>query len=126
MGSDKSIERASRASGRPPSSELKVLLRQFRLRIDPSHAVLGPHVRPPWRRGKSVTQEEVADSIGVSRNWYGMLESERPPRVSIVLLDRLATILMLSAGERARLFVLAIPELDSSQLPMQKGCAAND
>jgi hypothetical protein len=45
-----------------------------------------------------------------------MLESERPVRVSITLLDRLARILMLSARERATLFALAMPELDFSKL----------
>jgi transcriptional regulator with XRE-family HTH domain len=59
-----------------------------------------------------VTQEELAECIGVSRYWYSMLESDRPVRVSIFLLDRLAQILMLSAAERAMLFALAVPELN--------------
>jgi hypothetical protein len=41
-----------------------------------------------------------------------MLESEKPARASIILLDRLASILMLTARERAVLFALALPELD--------------
>jgi DNA-binding XRE family transcriptional regulator len=102
------------ASRRVPSAQLRVLLRHFRVRIDPDEKALGPQARLPSRRGRNVTQEELAECIGVSRYWYGMLESERPVRVSITLLDRLARILMLSAGERAMLFALALPELDFS------------
>jgi DNA-binding XRE family transcriptional regulator len=101
-----------RGPRRLPSSRLKALLRHFRVRIDPHQKALGPQARLPSRRGKSVTQEELAECIGVSRYWYGMLESEKPVRVSIFLLDRLARILMLSARERAMLFALALPELD--------------
>jgi transcriptional regulator with XRE-family HTH domain len=63
-------------------------LRHFRVRIDPKEKALGPQERTPARRGKPVTQEELAEYIGVSRCWYGMLESEKPSRVSIFLLDR--------------------------------------
>jgi DNA-binding XRE family transcriptional regulator len=113
MRADTSLDTESfRASGRVPSAQLRALLRHFRERIGPDKMALGPQTRLPSRRGKSVTQEELAECIGVSRYWYGMLESERPVRVSITLLDRLARILMLSAGERAMLFALALPELD--------------
>jgi hypothetical protein len=96
---------------RPPSAGLKMLLKHFRVRIDPNEKTLGPQARLPLRHGKPVTQEELAECVGVSRYWYGMLESETPARVSTVLLDRLATILMLSESERAMLFALALPEL---------------
>jgi DNA-binding XRE family transcriptional regulator len=110
---DRSIDaESSRASRRLPSSQIKPLLRHFRVRIDPNEKALGPQPRLPCRRGKTVTQEELAECIGVSRYWYSMLESERPVRVSIFLLDRLARILMLSGEERATLFTLALPELD--------------
>ena len=89
-----------------------MLLRHFRVRIDPRAAALGPHPRAPWRQGKPVTQQELAECIGVSRTWYGKLECDTPVRASIVLLDRLARVLMLSPGERAMLFVLALPELN--------------
>jgi len=113
MPADNSIDpESSRASRRLPSSHMKPLLRHFRVRIDPNEKALGPQPRLPYRRGKTVTQEELAEYIGVSRYWYSMLESERPVRVSIFLLDRLARVLMLSAGERAMLFTLALPELD--------------
>jgi DNA-binding XRE family transcriptional regulator len=117
MLADNSIEsEVSGVSRCLPSSRLKPLLRHFRERIDPNEKVLGPQSRLPWRRGKPVTQEELAECIGVSRYWYGMLESERPVRVSTILLDRLATILMLTVRERAMLFALALPELDFSHL----------
>jgi hypothetical protein len=85
----------SERSERLPSPQLRGLLRDFRIRIDPALETLGPHRRTSTRQGKRVSQEEVAELIGVSRTWYGLLESERPARVSVVLLDRLATILML-------------------------------
>jgi hypothetical protein len=99
-------------SPRFPSSQLTILLQQFRCRIDPEIAALGPHRRLPSRRGKPVTQEELAEYLGVSRTWYGLLESKKPIRVSLVLLDRLSSALMLTREERARLFALALPELD--------------
>lgn len=115
MQIDMSLDYQPPRARRLPSSRLKPLLKHFRVRIDPKESALGPYTRPPSRRGKPVTQEELAEYIGVSRHWYGMLESERPCRVSIFLLDRLAAILMLSARERATLFALALPELDFSQ-----------
>ena len=127
MQADKAIDsELPKAPDRSPSSRLKPLLRHFRMRIDPKERALGPHPRPLWRRGKPVTQEELAESIGVSRCWYGMLESERPSRVSIFLLDRLAAILMLSAAERATLFTLALPELDFTNHFSQKAIVTNE
>jgi DNA-binding XRE family transcriptional regulator len=99
---------------RAPSARLGGTLRQFRLRIDPAEGALGPYARRGWRRGRPVTQEELAECVGVSRAWYGLLESERPVRASIFLLDRLATALMLSPQERVNLFALALPELKTS------------
>jgi len=99
-------------SGRSPSAQLTTLLRHFRWRIDPAIAALGPHRRLPSRRGKPVTQEELAEFLGVSRTWYGLLESKKPVRVSLALLDRLSAVLMLTHEERAKLFALALPELD--------------
>ena len=109
---------------RLPSSRLQSVLRHFRVRIDPRERALGPLERPLSRRGKPVTQEELAEYIGVSRYWYGMLESKSPTRVSIFLLDRLATILMLSSAERALLYALALPELDFDQSPLAQGVAS--
>jgi transcriptional regulator with XRE-family HTH domain len=94
-----------------PTSHLQVLLKGFRCRIDPRVTTLGRYKRTSKRYGKPVSQYEIARSIGVSRTWYGLLESERPVRTSIVLLDRLATVLMLTHEERTLLFAAAFPEL---------------
>jgi transcriptional regulator with XRE-family HTH domain len=58
-----------------------------------------------------VTQEELAECIGISRAWYGLLESDKPVRASLIVLDRLAAALMLSRDERTTLFNLGLPEL---------------
>ena len=63
-----------------------------------------------------MTQEELAEYIGISRSWYGLLESDKPVRASVALLDRLATALMLSLDERATLFNLVLPELRLAQV----------
>ena len=91
--------------------ELRSFLKELRQRIRPEARALGAAQRLPARCGKPVTQEEVAEAIGVSRVWYGMLESGAMIRTSAQLLDRLAEALMLTPQERAILFCLAIPEL---------------
>ncbi len=88
-----------------------VLLKQFRRRIDPSVRRLGSYERLPVKRGRRVTQEELADAIGVSRVWYSALESNANVRMSTTLLNRLANVLAISSVERVALFYAAIPEL---------------
>ncbi len=68
-------------------------------------------MRQPARRGKVVTQEELAEAIGVSRVWYAMLESGTALKTSPRLLTRLAEVLALSDERRAVLFRLALPEI---------------
>jgi transcriptional regulator with XRE-family HTH domain len=97
--------------GTNPRSELAHFLRFLRRRIDPNVRDLGPFVRHSGRLGKFVTQQELAEAIGVTREWYAALESAAPPRTSTSLIDRLADALMLTAEERERLFRLALPEL---------------
>jgi transcriptional regulator with XRE-family HTH domain len=63
-----------------------------------------------------VTQEELAEAIGVSREWYGMLESAATTRTSTGLLLRLADALMVTPPQRAKLFALAVPELGRAGL----------
>ena len=100
-----------------PRSELGVLLRFLRKRVDPDALSLGPHVRLRARIGKRVTQEELAEAVGVSREWYAVLESAASPtRTSPGLLDRLASALMATPEERARLFELAVSEVGRSGL----------
>jgi transcriptional regulator with XRE-family HTH domain len=102
--------------GAKPRSELALLLKFLRCRIDPDVHVLGPHVRRSERLGKRVTQEELAAAIGVSRRWYTSLESAGTTRTSVSLVERLADALMVLPEERARLLQLAVPELGQLQL----------
>ena len=86
-------------------------LRTIRGRIPPATPALGSWRRLPGRCGRRVTQEEVAEAAGVSRNWYRALESGSGARASMKLLDRLATVFGFTVEERTELFVLAIPEM---------------
>jgi transcriptional regulator with XRE-family HTH domain len=95
---------------------LKTFLKQHRLRIDPEARALGPYARLPSRRGRRVTQEELAECVGISRVWYGTLESSTGVRTSSAVLDRLAAALMVSPQERATLFDLAMPELKLAEV----------
>lgn len=63
-----------------------------------------------------MTQEEIAEAVGVSRGWYRMLESGASVRASPQLLDRLAQALGLTMAERTTLFQLAMPEMSNMQL----------
>jgi transcriptional regulator with XRE-family HTH domain len=65
----------------------------------------------PIRIGKRVTQEELAEHLGISRGWYTRFEAGAPAGFSIALLNRLGDLLLLSAPERAELVRLAVPEL---------------
>jgi transcriptional regulator with XRE-family HTH domain len=94
-----------------PRLEFALFLKVLRQRVDPGVRDLGPYVRSPLRVGKRVTQEELAQTIGVSREWYSVLESATAARTSSDLLGRLADALMITPEERARLFHLAVPEL---------------
>lgn len=91
--------------------QLKIFLRGHRQRIDPQIRFLGDFARLPVRCGRPVTQEEMAEAIGVSRVWYAMLESGAQLRTTAKVLDRLAVVLMLDPPDRARLLHLAMPEL---------------
>ncbi|MBV8636697.1 MAG: helix-turn-helix transcriptional regulator [Candidatus Eremiobacteraeota bacterium] len=89
------------------------LLKKLRSRLDPTTPMLGEHERLRSRRGKAVSQEEMAEAIGVSRGWYACLESgSKRPSVSIIA--RLATALNTNPDERATLFQLGIPALNNS------------
>lgn len=92
------------------------LLRRARRRIHSETRSLGENLRAPSRVGRVVTQEEVAEAVGISRNWYQMLETKQGLRVSPTLLGRIADALMLSASERAEIVELAVPELRATLL----------
>jgi DNA-binding XRE family transcriptional regulator len=98
-------------------------LLHLRRRIDPDTKVLGSYERLQSRRGRPVTQEEVAEAIGVSRGWYARLESGQPAQPSISMLHRIAEALKATPSERAILFRLAIPALESVTLCSSCGLA---
>jgi transcriptional regulator with XRE-family HTH domain len=97
-------------------SELAVFLNHLRRRIDPDSPALGAYVRGLGRLGKRVTQEELAEAIGVTREWYAVLETAGTTRASTSLLERLADALMVTPEERATLFYLAVPQMGRAQL----------
>jgi transcriptional regulator with XRE-family HTH domain len=89
--------------------ELRSFLGGLRRRLN-STPTLGEYDRMNSRRGRLVSQEEIAEAVGVSRGWYQRLESGAI-RPSIALLNRLAAALNATPDERATLFRLAIPAL---------------
>jgi DNA-binding XRE family transcriptional regulator len=94
-----------------PQSEFASFLKTRRRSIPPDSMTLGSWERLPVRRGRRVTQEEIAEAVGISRNWYRRLESGDAARASARLLDRIARALQFTPEERTNLFVLGIPEL---------------
>ncbi len=96
--------------------QLSGLLKRCRARLDPARPALGPFLRLPNRIGKAITQEEVAEAAGITRQWYAMLESDRPVHVSAPLVARIADVLMMEPVERSALFRLALPELRNASL----------
>jgi transcriptional regulator with XRE-family HTH domain len=86
-------------------------LRLLRGRIAPEATRIGYWQRLPVLRGRPVTQAEIAEVVGVSRNWYRRLERGECVRASVKLLDRLARAFGLTPVERTKFFVLAIPEM---------------
>lgn len=97
------------------------VLRDARSAIPPEAASLGNVLRLPCRVGKAVSQEEVAEAVGISRVWYGRLETGRSVRTSVALLERLANTLMLNDTQRAELFPFAVPEISSRAMEMRHG-----
>ena len=92
-------------------SEFASFLKTRRRSIPPDSVTLGSWERLPVRRGRRVTQEEIAEAVGISRNWYRRLESGDAPRASAKLLDRLAKAFQFTLEERTNLFMLGIPEI---------------
>jgi transcriptional regulator with XRE-family HTH domain len=85
-------------------NELRMLLREWRARVKPADVGLpaGPRRRVPGLR-----REEVATLAGVGITWYTMFETGAAAGVSNDLVERIATALRLSAGERMHLHSLA-------------------
>jgi DNA-binding XRE family transcriptional regulator len=90
------------------ADSLSEFLRWSRSNIPADASRLGDYERLPSRVGKPVTQEEIAEAVGVTRTWYGKLETGDSARPSLTLLRRMAAALMLQPPERAQLFSLAI------------------
>lgn len=65
----------------------------------------------PARVGKPVTQEEIAEAAGISREWYARMEADRSVRASSRAIARIAEALMMEPAERLALFQLALPEI---------------
>lgn len=99
------------ASDLGQDSDLRGLLKKLRKRLDPATKTLGTHQRLSQRRGRPVSQEELAEAVGVSRGWYALLESGAAVQPSVPLLNRIADALSASSNERIQLFRLAIPAL---------------
>jgi DNA-binding XRE family transcriptional regulator len=85
-----------------------------RRRIDANVARVGTYARRQSRVGRPLTQEEVAEALDVSRQWYAALENGWSIRPSAALLDRIATFFDLHVDDRLMLFRLAIPEFGIS------------
>jgi DNA-binding XRE family transcriptional regulator len=91
-------------------SRLGAILRTLRLEIAPDAVALGERTRLQARCGRPVTQEELAEIVGVSRNWYRRVENGEA-RASFRLLDRLADALTITENERMKLLDAGMPEL---------------
>jgi transcriptional regulator with XRE-family HTH domain len=92
------------------AAEISELLKKARRRIPSDTVSLGNTRRFAERIGKRVSQEEVAEAIGISRVWYATLEMGRP-RASIAVLGRICDVLMLDEHQRADLLQLCVPEI---------------
>jgi DNA-binding XRE family transcriptional regulator len=92
---------------------LRDLLKKARRSIPFDAARLGDAPRLSARIGKPVSQEEVAEAVGVSRAWYALLEAGSPAQASIFLLGRICDALMLDEQQQADLFYLGAPEVCS-------------
>jgi transcriptional regulator with XRE-family HTH domain len=81
------------------------------MQLAPDSPFLAGRPRLRNRVGKLITQEELAEHLGISRGWYARFEAGAPAGFSIPLLNRLGDILQLSAAERSELVRLAMPDL---------------
>jgi transcriptional regulator with XRE-family HTH domain len=90
--------------------QLSAFLLQKRQRVELHAKYVGPYERRHNRIGRPFTQEEIAEALDVSRQWYAALEMGSSVRPSTALLDRIATLFVLNDDERLTLFRLAIRE----------------
>ena len=90
------------------SNSFSETLRCYRLGVPIEARSLGNFARVSKRIGKMVSQEELAEAIGISRNWYSVIEVGRV-RPSIELVRRICNALMLDQAKRLELVDLAFP-----------------
>jgi transcriptional regulator with XRE-family HTH domain len=98
--------------------QLSAFLLHRRQRVDLYTKQVGPYTRRENRIGRPFTQEEVAEAVDVSRQWYAALEMGSSVRPSTTLLDRIATLFVLGDDERVKLFRLAIREFGDYVKPL--------
>jgi DNA-binding XRE family transcriptional regulator len=93
---------------------LGAFLKRLRAQVDRSAPTLGPYCRHPDRIGRTVTQEEVAEALQITRTWYAVIEAENA-RASPALLDRISIIFALDTHDRLALYQLGIPGLSAGR-----------
>jgi transcriptional regulator with XRE-family HTH domain len=98
-------------------------LRQRRVAVDPAVRRLGPYPRRPERVGRRVTQEEFAEAIGVSREWYSRLENGTMPRTSADLIQKIALAFELDESERLQLIAFGIDDVAAANARFKSATA---
>lgn len=98
------------------TSRLGPLLKTYRRRLAPDARVLGGFERLPSRVGKPVTQEELAEAAGVTRQWYSLVEAGARTGVSLHFIGRLADVFGLTPAERREVLGAAVPALERTQV----------
>lgn len=84
--------------------ELADFIRVRRERLSPAQVGLPNGNR--YRRTPGLRREEVAELANVSVTWYTWLEQARNIRVSVQILENIASALQLNPDERSHLFLL--------------------
>ncbi len=88
---------------RPAQQELGAFLRERRAALAPFDV----HLPPGRLRRSGLTQEQVAELVGVSRQWYIAFENGRLPRPTLSLVRRVAEALRLHPAQTDHLLRLA-------------------
>lgn len=104
------------------NAELAGCVKAWRRRLTPDTSRATPESR---RRKGNVTQEEMAEAIGVSVVWYSKLERGVRANYSDAFLDATAKALRLGADERVLLYLLAVGR-KPPPLPSDAGTVAPD
>jgi len=92
-------------------------LRTRRSRLSPEEVGIPRGAR---RRTPGLRREEVAQLAHIGTTWYTWLEQERDIRVSVDVLDSLASALKLTPDERRHLFTLAEQALPTDDPPFEE------